>query len=360
MYTVGSSVLVLQGLVLRLLLVSNVVQAQDMVNLADPKFCPQTDKTHSSHFNITDRYILAYLDGGEEQKLPRNCIINLLAPKGEGLMVYLESGYLREGGEGGCVDHIQFGMEDIIPFITLKKSKRLCGQVSKFDFVAENGALLIWLNLNRNRPKKHRETFPVVRLNFTVTPYAKKRKTHRYEKCKQEDVYIRKDFFCDGTVNCATSKGKYGFWDESDERCTPTTTQPPPSTSPPTIQTDYNNIGFESEDLRLGTIISVSLGVLVGLACCMVCCVRKCSRVPTPTTPTTPTPDDECQEMRLSGLPVPRRTLDPGSGGVGGYRAPAYAPPPPPPAEDAPPPSYSEIFPQDYAFNKDRVDSSAV
>ena len=40
----------------------------------------------------------------------------------------------RGGGEAGCVDYVQFGEDDSIPFVTINKSKKLCGNVEKWNY----------------------------------------------------------------------------------------------------------------------------------------------------------------------------------------------------------------------------------
>ena len=56
----------------------------------------------------------------------------------------------------GCVDYIQFGKDDMIPFVTLKRSKKMCGDVSNWAFDVDNGAMNIWMHFDDNRPKFYR------------------------------------------------------------------------------------------------------------------------------------------------------------------------------------------------------------
>ena len=56
------------------------------------------------------------------------CEIHVRAPEHHGLLVYVEEMNLREDRrDGDCVDYVQFGQDDRIPFVTWKKSDRLCG-----------------------------------------------------------------------------------------------------------------------------------------------------------------------------------------------------------------------------------------
>ena len=57
------------------------------------------------------------------------CEILLQAPEGFGLAAYVEEMHLRENTKTeDCEDYVQFGEKDIIPFVTLRKSKKICGQ----------------------------------------------------------------------------------------------------------------------------------------------------------------------------------------------------------------------------------------
>ena len=86
-------------------------------------------------------------------------------------MVYIEDMYLRGGGEQGCVDTVQFGVEDKIPFVTFKKTKKLCGALTDWSWDVEDGGLIIWLNLEKNRPEYHRNLINTV---LSISNYAPK------------------------------------------------------------------------------------------------------------------------------------------------------------------------------------------
>jgi len=377
------------ALVLAVVAAAGLARAQDLVNLGSSLTCSPEGKFLT--LNISTKYLIFTLDGKEEQEVPKSCQVTVRAFHGTSIMVYLEKMYLRGGGEAGCVDYVQFGEDDSIPFVTINKSKKLCGNVEKWNYnVGVNKDLLIWVRVGKNRPENYRETLAVINLKLVITPFHTRKKNRGLERCGAKDRWIQRDFFCDNEVNCPTDRP--GPYDESRERCSPTTTTaPPPSTTMPfpTTQTEYINIGFESEDLRLGTIISVSLGVLVGL----VCCVRRCSKVSEPATPTS---EEACQEMsqsqarsafreawlgrgdrpaqtsghtpamdyRMSGLPIsstqptrfdPRRPED-SRGGRSSHivRTPEPASHP----ADQPPPSYDDIFPDGFVYKKVEQDES--
>jgi hypothetical protein len=51
---------------------------------------------------------------------------------GDGVMVYTSAMYLRPGAVTGCVDYVQFGQDDFIPFITYRKSDKEPVQADSF------------------------------------------------------------------------------------------------------------------------------------------------------------------------------------------------------------------------------------
>lgn len=59
----------------------------------------------------------------------KRCEIHIKAPDNHGLMAFIEGMHLRKNRKDDhCVDHVQFGQEDVIPFLTFVKSDRLCGK----------------------------------------------------------------------------------------------------------------------------------------------------------------------------------------------------------------------------------------
>ena len=70
-----------------------------------------------------------------------------------------------------CKEYVQFGRDDILPFITIDKSEKLCGNRTGFFYEEPDGKLLIWLKfssrkLPADRPKK---------LSIVITPYIQAR-----------------------------------------------------------------------------------------------------------------------------------------------------------------------------------------
>ena len=112
-------------------------------------------------------------------------ICNLLVKpkKGLGLLVYAEELELRrqEGGAEGrkeaCLDYVEFGQEDVIPFITLKRSGRQCGdQSGTFHYDDPGGQLLVWLKLG---PAPAPGTL-ASRLTLVITPYKTKQNPYTH------------------------------------------------------------------------------------------------------------------------------------------------------------------------------------
>ncbi len=64
------------------------------------------------------------LEAGSNLTLPRKCRLLIKSSMGDGVMVYTSAMYLRPGAVTGCVDYVQFGQDDFIPFITYRKSDK--------------------------------------------------------------------------------------------------------------------------------------------------------------------------------------------------------------------------------------------
>ena len=93
------------------------------------------------------------------------------------MQVYVEDMYLRRESPPGppkCLDYIQFGIDDRIPFVTVNKSGRKCGNETGFTYDEPDGNLLIWLAMGPTYPSKSRESVKLSRLSVIVTAYLKK------------------------------------------------------------------------------------------------------------------------------------------------------------------------------------------
>ena len=106
-------------------------------------------------------------------------------------MVYVEGMHLRKDKKNGnCVDYIQLGQEDIIPFVTIEKSDRLCGELQGqkqvnqgFAYDDPYGNLLIWVSLGGRKETTFWPHISVVNLTMVVTAYQK--------NCKKPGVNFR-------------------------------------------------------------------------------------------------------------------------------------------------------------------------
>ena len=180
----------------------------------------------------------------------------------------------RTTGKDSCIDYIEFGQEDVIPFITLKRSGRLCGTKSKQGLYDDpGGQLLIWLKLGQTEPpptdlpsltgnsgspadgqsgpddQESSSRHFIPRVTLVITPYSSKpdlrnnqlKKCRRYIKQKvnthkyltqlfcRGNYWIRKNYFCDGRVNCPEDNNNP--LDEADISCATTPVPPTPSTT---------------------------------------------------------------------------------------------------------------------------------
>lgn len=109
----------------------------------------------------------------------KECEIKIKAPEGYGIIAYVEEMNMRlSRKDKDCIDFIQFGQDDIIPFITLKKSKRMCGVKNGkvnasegFFYDDPKGNLLIWIGLGGRRKTTHWNEISEVSLTLVITAY---------------------------------------------------------------------------------------------------------------------------------------------------------------------------------------------
>jgi len=313
------------------------------------------------------------------------CNLLIKTKKGLGLLVYAEEMDLRqekneESGKDVCVDYVEFGQEDVIPFITLKRSGRLCGYRAAHSLYDDpEGQLLIWLKLGLSSANRSEVNSPgpAPRLTLVITPYSTKR-DYQLKKCQRGEYWIRKKYFCDGRVNCPKDPDPL---DEADVSCATTPAPPPPSTTPrpPGV---FECVGGkclddDSWDFSFVLIVLISIVGLLVIACGIVCTLKKCGLGPQPLTPDTENcPETSFGMLQLSqrseentyvtqpAAPAPRRPTDfspptpsysavsaPGASVTGhttSIRMPKQSPLLSRNIQEAPPPSYNDIFPPDY------------
>ncbi len=74
---------------------------------------------------IFSYFAASYSEPDANLSLPQKCRLLVKPGSGEGVMAYVASIYLRTGSmASGCLDYVQFGQDDIIPFITIRKSEK--------------------------------------------------------------------------------------------------------------------------------------------------------------------------------------------------------------------------------------------
>jgi len=338
----------------------------------------------------------------EEKKI---CNIMIKTRKDLGLMVHAENVYLRSEPRNGstvtCIDYIEFGREDIIPFITMERSGKLCGDQTGYHYDEPGGQLLIWLKLGPYRPLTNRASLSTARLSLVITPYSKSRQcqTCGFKQCTSGSHWIRKKYFCDGRVNCPMDGGESR--DEESRSCS-TTAAPPTTTTTQrtTYESDKPKEESSSWDFSFIFIALISIIGLLVIACGIVCTLKRCNLGLLPQSPDN-CPDTTFGMLELSRMPNrsqentyivhppcprparptdflvgpphlspswtrtrPAQNLTRTPGESQRPQTPSYSPTPAPsnssvrmpkqspllsPNEhEAPPPSYHEIFPPDY------------
>lgn len=142
-----------------------------------------------------------------------------------GFHVYIEEMYLS-GQKGACVDYIQFARDK--GFITTHSSQKFCGFRSNISQISgaskqikdggprmyvekEDGEMDVYFQIFKNS-----KTTQPRHLKMTVTVFKKHCDwaDESYKPCSHSSYCVRKDFFCDGRVNCAFPYGDVGGTDE--------------------------------------------------------------------------------------------------------------------------------------------------
>ena len=131
----------------------------------------------------------------------------------------------KNKSDGTCKDYIQFGQDDKLPFMTLTKSKQICGHIDGkqdarqgFMYNDPYGNLLVWINLFGRKETAHWPAIYTVNLTLVITAYQLncgiKKSTNSllknvqrpgpgFQWCgKDPGPCISKDYFCDKRFNC--------------------------------------------------------------------------------------------------------------------------------------------------------------
>ncbi len=132
-------------------------------------------------------------------------------------MAYVEEMNMRRSSRDPdkCIDYVQFGQDDIVPFITMKKSQRYCGgwngraSISGgIVFDEPGGDLLVWVSLGGRRASSWWPHIEAVNLTLVVTTYQKdcKKPKQNYRRCGDRSRCVYQHYFCDRHFNCLTDK----------------------------------------------------------------------------------------------------------------------------------------------------------
>jgi len=156
------------------------------------------------------------------------CEVHVKAPDGFGILAYVQEAYLRENTSetnNPCKDYIQFGQNDKLPFITLVKSRKVCGHLdgsrnfSKgFMYDDPHGNLLIWVNLWGRQKTSHWPAIYTVNITLVLTAYQTNCGTKKTSTSILKNVQppkrgfkwcgvdpgpcISQEYFCDKRFNC--------------------------------------------------------------------------------------------------------------------------------------------------------------
>lgn len=356
------------------------VSSYRQMHFSNADVCNPNGETPTIH--LGESALLLYLNNasfeGYEKFTEEEVICHVLvkAKKGLGLMVYAEELDLRkeepeeDSEKVKCGDYIEFGSHDLVPFVTLQRSGRLCSYTPGITFDEPNGELLIWLHLGSLE-----SAAKTSRLSLVITPYRTDQDKYFNKKCQRGDYFIRKKYFCDGRINCPTDGDNPR--DEADQFCATTPASPTMTTSTTRKPFKDNNGKIQSSNWNFSFVLIVLISIigLLVIACGIVCTLKKCQLGPAGRTP----PSQDCPETSLGMLelsrlparteentyvlhpPCPRRPTDfsppaPSSAATTGtvtgnttsIRMPKQSPLLDRNSDEAPPPSYSDIFPPDY------------
>lgn len=159
----------------------------------------------------------------------KECEIRIKAPEHFGIISYVEEMNMRlSSKDKDCIDYIQFGQNDMVPFYTMKKSKKMCGKKNGktkasegFFYDDPKGNLLIWIGLGGRGRGPDWNEISEVSLTLVVTAYKKRCSSKnrtvltkdsyqeyggiggKFKECGDySDECILKDYFCDRRFNC--------------------------------------------------------------------------------------------------------------------------------------------------------------
>ena len=79
-----------------------------------------------------------------------------------------------------CDDYVEFGSNDLVPFVTLQRTGRLCSYKPGLTFDEPAGELLIWLRLGSLQSPARTS-----RISLVITPYRTDPDKYFNKKCRR-------------------------------------------------------------------------------------------------------------------------------------------------------------------------------
>jgi len=313
--------------------------------LSLPDLCKQGRSKTTTRVILEDGGA-AVLFLGEGVGLPHwRCDLELRAGSGFGLMVHVEEASLRPSlvRQGKCQDYLQLGRDDNTPFYTWDKTDQLCGESAQdVTYDVPNGQLLVWLRLGGL------SGLETTTLSLIVTAYLKEDDTElltNYRGCNQGGRFVRKEFFCDGRINCAADLIDNPA-DESIASCG-TGQGATPSTSPPISGPPLNLLTI--------TLVLVLVAVLLLTLCVFTIRIsrggQRCCFTPssTPELPECHAPSQvllrppvQARPHTLLHMPITPVTQPEIRGTT--------------PVNEEPPPAYCDLYPTGFKFDVEKIE----
>jgi len=315
------------------------------IALSSPDLCPPNQEriglTASKTLRL-EQGAAAILSLSNVRRHLWKCDLAVKASPGHGLMVRVEDSTLRINADrkGKCMDYVQLGKDDTMPFFTWNKSDKMCGDLSGRSYDVNNGQLLVWVRIGSGRQEVDQ-----IKLSMVVTQYRKKDSQNltSYRACNSGSQWVSQEYFCDGRVNCAEDIDPA---DESLQVCRDTGgvtgDQVFPSPSLPS--------GPPLNLLSI-TLVLVSLTVLLFLFVLLLVRLKmsnNCCWFSSPLPPDCELPERAVRVGNVSTIPPPLSTvyLEP-SASTSLVRGTT--------PDTEPPPAYQDLFPAGYKFQEKEV-----
>jgi hypothetical protein len=319
--------------------------------LSLPEVCSPPQSKTTTRVNLEEGGAVVLSLGESVGRSHWRCDLELRAGPGFGLMVHVEEASLRPSlvRQDKCQDYIQLGRDDNTPFYTWDKTKQMCGDTALgATYDVPSGQLLVWVRLGGMAGLE------TTTLSLVVTAYLSEKDSElltNYRACNEGGRFIRREFFCDGHVNCAADLQSSPA-DESLASCGPGQDDGSPSASPPLPGPPLNLLTI--------TLVLVSATVLLIVLCVVVARLTHSGRRCCLSTPSPPELPDRAPSLGLLRAPAqarPHTTLL--------NTSTARAPQPEvrgttPDSESEPPPAYRDLYPTGFAFDDEKIEPTVA